>query len=149
MLRLIPQPTRIDACSVWLSMSGSINDLTSTRSTPVGSFVSMAGSFPQTNLTLAFEYSGGWRNVKGAVVMTVLTYLLGGGNSFSSGGPGKGMHSRLYTRVLNQHAWVHSCSAFNSTFNDSGLVGIAAACDPTHVQEMLNVMCNELESVTR
>ncbi|MEW5299121.1 MAG: hypothetical protein WDW36_002166 [Sanguina aurantia] len=115
----------------------------------IGSFVSMAGSFPQTNLTLAFEYSGGWRNVKGAVVMTVLTYLLGGGNSFSSGGPGKGMHSRLYTRVLNQHAWVHSCSAFNSTFNDSGLVGIAAACDPTHVQEMLNVMCNELESVTR
>lgn len=38
--------------------------------------------------------------------MTVLTYLLGGGNSFSSGGPGKGMHSRLYTRVLNQYHWV-------------------------------------------
>jgi hypothetical protein len=38
--------------------------------------------------------------------MTVLTYLMGGGNSFSSGGPGKGMHSRLYTRVLNQYHWV-------------------------------------------
>jgi hypothetical protein len=29
---------------------------------------------------------------QGSVIMTVLTYLLGGGNSFSSGGPGKGMH---------------------------------------------------------
>ena len=46
------------------------------------------------------------------------------GNSFSSGGPGKGMHSRLYTRVLTQYHWAHSCTAFNSTFNGSGLVGI-------------------------
>lgn len=30
--------------------------------------------------------------LQGSVIMTVLTYLLGGGNSFSSGGPGKGMH---------------------------------------------------------
>lgn len=80
----------------------------------------MPGSNPQANLILAFEYKGGWRDVKGAVVMTVLTFLLGGGSSFSSGGPGKGMHSRLYTRVLNQHHWVHSCSAFSSTFNSSG-----------------------------
>jgi processing peptidase subunit alpha len=43
--------------------------------------------------------------------MTVLTYLMGGGNSFSSGGPGKGMHSRLYTRVLNQYHWVGAAGA--------------------------------------
>jgi len=43
--------------------------------------------------------------------MTVLTYLMGGGNSFSSGGPGKGMHSRLYTRVLNQFHWVRAAWA--------------------------------------
>lgn len=30
--------------------------------------------------------------------MTVLNTLLGGGGSFSAGGPGKGMYSRLYTR---------------------------------------------------
>jgi processing peptidase subunit alpha len=47
-------------------------------------------------------------NRQGSVVMTVLTYLMGGGNSFSSGGPGKGMHSRLYTRVLNQFHWVRA-----------------------------------------
>lgn len=30
------------------------------------------------------------------------------------------------TRVLNKHAWVQSCTAFSSIYNDSGLVGIYA-----------------------
>lgn len=38
---------------------------------------------------LGFEAPGGWRDVKGSVVMTVLQYLMGGGGSFSAGGPGK------------------------------------------------------------
>lgn len=113
----------------------------------VGGTVQLPGSYPQANLLLAFEYRGGWRDVHGAVVMTVLNYLLGGGNSFSSGGPGKGMHSRLYTRVLNKYAWVHSCASFNTTFNESGMVGIQASCDPQHVHDMLHVMCHELEAV--
>lgn len=62
-----------------------------------------------------------------------------------SGGPGKGMHSRLYTRVLTRYAWAHSCTAFNSTCNHSGLVGIQSSCEPQHVPDMLNVMCMELE----
>ncbi len=40
---------------------------------------------PITHGILAFEYAGGWRDVKGSVAMTVLQYLLGGGGSFSSG----------------------------------------------------------------
>ena len=36
--------------------------------------------------------------------LATLNTLLGGGGSFSAGGPGKGMYSRLYTNVLNQHA---------------------------------------------
>jgi mitochondrial-processing peptidase subunit alpha len=75
--------------------------------------------------------------------MTVLTYLLGGGSSFSSGGPGKGMHSRLYTRVLNHYGWVHSCSSYSNTFNTSGLVGVQAASEPARASTMLDVMCGE------
>jgi processing peptidase subunit alpha len=54
---------------------------------------------PQTHVALAFEVPGGWRNEKNAFAVTVLQTLLGGGGSFSAGGPGKGMYSRLYTRV--------------------------------------------------
>ena len=32
----------------------------------------------------------------------VLHSLMGGGGSFSAGGPGKGMYTRLYTNVLNR-----------------------------------------------
>ena len=156
---------------------------------------------PLTHAILAFEYQGGWRDVKGSVAMTVLQYLLGGGGSFSAGaagllwgrhgqplqalvgsagagsrpsrsslgpclflpgclpspnpppnplllpaagGPGKGMHSRLYTRVLNQHAWMHNCTALNSIYNDTGLVGVFASAESGQAADMIDVMAKEM-----
>jgi processing peptidase subunit alpha len=46
--------------------------------------------------------------------------LLGGGGSFSAGGPGKGMYSRLYTNVLNQYYRVDYCAGFHHCYADSG-----------------------------
>ncbi|OTB05009.1 hypothetical protein M426DRAFT_146803 [Hypoxylon sp. CI-4A] len=80
--------------------------------------------------------------------LATLNTLLGGGGSFSAGGPGKGMYSRLYTNVLNQHAWVESCVAFNHSYTDSGLFGISAQCLPGRTQHMLDVMCQELRALT-
>ena len=36
------------------------------------------------------------------VAYCVLNTMMGGGGSFSAGGPGKGMYTRLYTNVLNR-----------------------------------------------
>ncbi|KAI1931747.1 Mitochondrial-processing peptidase subunit alpha [Ophidiomyces ophidiicola] len=80
--------------------------------------------------------------------LATLQTLLGGGGSFSAGGPGKGMYSRLYTNVLNQFGWVESCMAFNLSYTDSGLFGIAASCSPTHIKSMIDVMCRELQALT-
>ncbi|KAI5926349.1 insulinase-like protein [Camillea tinctor] len=80
--------------------------------------------------------------------LATLNTLLGGGGSFSAGGPGKGMYSRLYTNVLNQHSWVESCVAFNHSYTDSGLFGISALCAPGTTQQMLDVMCHELRALT-
>ena len=80
--------------------------------------------------------------------LATLQTLLGGGGSFSAGGPGKGMYSRLYTNVLNQHGWVESCVAFNNSYTDSGLFGISASCSPTRAWQMLEVMCRELQNLT-
>jgi processing peptidase subunit alpha len=80
--------------------------------------------------------------------LATLQTLLGGGGSFSAGGPGKGMYSRLYTNVLNQHGWVESCVAFNHSYTDSGIFGISASCSPTRTADMLEVMCRELQSLT-
>lgn len=80
--------------------------------------------------------------------LATLQTLLGGGGSFSAGGPGKGMYSRLYTSVLNQYGWVESCVAFNHSYTDSGLFGIAASCLPGRTGTMLEVMCRELRALT-
>jgi processing peptidase subunit alpha len=80
--------------------------------------------------------------------LATLQTLLGGGGSFSAGGPGKGMYSRLYTNVLNQHGWVESCVAFNHSYTDSGLFGISSSCSPSKVVQMLDVMCRELQALT-
>ncbi|MCJ1341336.1 Mitochondrial-processing peptidase subunit alpha [Bachmanniomyces sp. S44760] len=80
--------------------------------------------------------------------LATLQTLLGGGGSFSAGGPGKGMYSRLYTNVLNQHGWVESCVSFNHAYTDSGLFGISASCSPPKVAQMLEVMCRELQALT-
>ncbi|KAI1144397.1 peptidase M16 inactive domain-containing protein [Hypoxylon sp. FL0543] len=80
--------------------------------------------------------------------LATLNTLLGGGGSFSAGGPGKGMYSRLYTNVLNQHSFVESCLAFNHSYTDSGLFGISAQCVPGRTQQMLDVMCQELRALT-
>ncbi len=80
--------------------------------------------------------------------LATLQTLLGGGGSFSAGGPGKGMYSRLYTNVLNQYGWVESCVAFNHSYTDSGLFGISASCHPAKVAHMLELMCRELDGIT-
>ena len=80
--------------------------------------------------------------------LATLQTLLGGGGSFSAGGPGKGMYSRLFTNVLNQHHWVESCIAFNHSYTDSGLFGISASCLPGHTSAMLDVICQELRALT-
>lgn len=51
--------------------------------------------------------------------------------------------SRLYTRVLNHYHWVQSCSSFNNTLNNSGLVGIQGSSEPNRAQQMLDIMCSE------
>ncbi|KAI7293160.1 hypothetical protein KC315_g19369, partial [Hortaea werneckii] len=76
--------------------------------------------------------------------LATLQTLLGGGGSFSAGGPGKGMYSRLYTNVLNQYGWVESCLAFNHAYTDSGLFGISASCATGFVPRMLDTMAREL-----
>lgn len=104
---------------------------------------------PLTHAILAFEFKGGWKDVKGSVAMTVLQYLLGGGGSFSAGGPGKGMHSRLYTRVLNQHSWVHNATALSSIYNDTGLVGIFASAEAPRGAELVDVLCREMLAIAQ
>lgn len=76
--------------------------------------------------------------------LAVLQMLIGGGGSFSAGGPGKGMYSRAYTRVLNQYGFVENCKSFIHNFTDSGLFGISLACVPQANRVMAELVGYEL-----
>ncbi|KAJ2856055.1 Mitochondrial-processing peptidase subunit alpha, partial [Coemansia erecta] len=99
-----------------------------------------------TQVYLGFK-SSGIDNEHALYAYATLQMLLGGGGSFSAGGPGKGMYSRLYTRVLNQHAWIESCMAFHHCYTDTGLFGISASCRPRNEHALLDVVATEIEAI--
>jgi len=118
---------------------------TSTKSQYIGGDRRVTGESPLTHVALCFD-AGGWHADDLLDVCTLHT-LLGGGGSFSAGGPGKGMYSRLYTNVLNKHHWVDSATAFNSMYNDGGLLGIYGTCLPQDAGKLVDVMTAELQEV--
>jgi processing peptidase subunit alpha len=73
----------------------------------------------------------------------VLNMMMGGGGSFSAGGPGKGMYTRLYTNVLNRYHWMFNATAYNHAYSDSGLFCIHASAHPSQLRELVNVIVKE------
>lgn len=55
------------------------------------------------------------------------------------------MHSRLYRRVLNQYEWVHNCTAFNSLYNHSGLVGVFISTERARSGQAFDIITKELQ----
>lgn len=83
------------------------------------------------------------------VPICVLNMLMGGGGSFSAGGPGKGMYTRLYTRVLNLYHWMFSATALNHSYQDSGLFCIHASAHPNQLRELVNVIVSEMVAMSQ
>jgi len=107
---------------------------------------STSSSLPHDNITriaLAFEIHMGWRSPD-LVPACVLQTLLGGGNSFSAGGPGKGMYSRLYREILNRFYWAESAEAFTSFHSESGLLGMSSSTyNPQKARDLLRVLAEQ------
>jgi processing peptidase subunit alpha len=79
--------------------------------------------------------------------LATLQKLLGGGSSFSAGGPGKGMFSRLYTQILNQYPYVENCQCFNHSYIDSGIFGITLSLVPQAAGVGVQMIGNELSKL--
>ncbi|XP_033227616.1 mitochondrial-processing peptidase subunit alpha-like [Belonocnema kinseyi] len=84
------------------------------------------------------------------IPLCVLHTMMGGGGSFSIGGPGKGMYARLYSNVMNRYTWMYSAAAYNHCYGDTGLFYIhasSASYPVDHVREMTEVIVKELVSM--
>lgn len=74
---------------------------------------------------------------------TVLNTMMGGGGSFSAGGPGKGMYSRLYLNVLNRYHWIYAATAYHHSYADSGLFCIHGSSHPSQLRDLTQVLVKE------
>ncbi|XP_045104172.1 mitochondrial-processing peptidase subunit alpha-like [Portunus trituberculatus] len=84
---------------------------------------------------------------KDFVTHCVLNMMMGGGGSFSAGGPGKGMYTRLYTNVLNRYHWIHNATAYNHAYEDAGLFCIHASAHPSHLADLTQIITRELSAM--
>ncbi|XP_067944703.1 mitochondrial-processing peptidase subunit alpha-like [Watersipora subatra] len=82
------------------------------------------------------------------VAYCVLNALMGGGGSFSAGGPGKGMYTRLYKNVLNRHFWIENATAFNHSYADSGLFIFYGSAHPHRLADLTAVLSAEFKRMT-
>jgi processing peptidase subunit alpha len=94
------------------------------------------------HFALAFE-TASWHDEADLVPMCVLQMMFGGGGSFSVGGPGKGMYSRLYENVLNKYPWAHHVASFNSINSDSSLFGIYGTSNAENSAQLADVIVDE------
>ncbi|CDW57151.1 mitochondrial processing peptidase subunit [Trichuris trichiura] len=84
------------------------------------------------------------------VPFCVLNSLMGGGGSFSAGGPGKGMYTRLYMNVLNRRVkyhWIYNATSVNLGYADSGIFFIRASTHPKNLGDLVGVICSEMLSM--
>ncbi|RKP01748.1 hypothetical protein CXG81DRAFT_11623 [Caulochytrium protostelioides] len=103
---------------------------------------------PLTHVYIGFEAPS--LNDPDIFAVATLASLMGGGGSFSAGGPGKGMYTRLFTEVMNRHHWIENCHVVQFSYADSGIFGISAAVPPsreTHAS-ILPVLCDQLVNMT-
>jgi processing peptidase subunit alpha len=100
-----------------------------------------------SHVNMVFETPGGWGDVDGAVTCTVMQAMLGGGFSFSSGGPGKGMYSRLYTGVLNNHHQISMASVHGEMYDKTGMVGVSGTCEPGYEGRLVDVLTAQLTDI--
>lgn len=100
---------------------------------------------PLTHFALTFKGCG-W-NDKDLVPICVLNTMMGGGFSFSAGGPGKGMYTRLYQNILNNYGYCHAASVFASFYNGTGLFGVYAAAPPEQTGQVFAAIVNEMKNM--
>ncbi|CAG9462488.1 unnamed protein product [Pedinophyceae sp. YPF-701] len=115
-------------------------------STYVGGDYSQFSAAPEAHVFVGLGIEGGWRNLERAVKQTVISHLMGSGASFSSGGPGKGMHSRLYRNVLEgaAHLGVSSASYEMACHDDMGFAGVYVAGASVNADKLADIAVKEM-----
>ncbi|GAM19824.1 hypothetical protein SAMD00019534_029990 [Acytostelium subglobosum LB1] len=100
---------------------------------------------------LAFPFKGlrSLSESKELLAGFVLQSLLGGGRDYSTGGPGKGMQSRLNLNVVYRLQQVKVCSAFFNVYSNTSLFGVHVSTDEGYLIHALYLVLEQLLGLRR
>lgn len=97
------------------------------------------------HIAICFE-TVDWKHEDMAALQIVNT-ILGNSSSFSTGGPGKGMHSRTSMNMLNRLHFIESASSVNHHFTDSGLFGLRVSGPHQFANNLIQSTVDELKKL--
>lgn len=95
------------------------------------------------NQHIALIFEGEDWNSPDLMAFCTLNMMMGGGGSFSAGGPGKGMYTRLYQEVLGMYPWAQHVSCSHSIFDDSGIFCLYGITNPQHATLMTETLVDQ------
>jgi len=104
------------------------------------------GASPYCHFAIGLE-SVAWGQAELAPVALLQTIL--GGGSATGSAVGGGLLSRLSTQVVKQSPYVESCSAFNTSYSDSGLFGVYAVTQPEKAAETAKSVASCLAGLSK
>lgn len=115
----------------------------------IGGEIRVPSDDNEIKLALAFQ-SVPWNHDE-MVVFNIVNTLLGQSSSFSTGGPGKGMHSRATRNLLNnpKYPFIDSANALNFHFSDAGIFGLSVTGSANKGSEILKGLVGELKGLTQ
>jgi len=116
------------------------------KATYTGGEARVEGASTFCHLAIGLE-SVPWGQAELAPV-AILQALLGGGSAVTGSGIGGGSTSRLATQVVKQNPYVESCSAFNTSYSDSGLFGVYGVSHPDKGADLCSAMTKALAGLT-
>lgn len=130
----------------WLGKNGSVSESLVDNAYTGGMLNWRSSEHGLCNVSIALQCPAS-SDLKSHIPLAILQMLLGGGGSFSAGGPGKGMYSRLYTQMLNRYDWLEHARVFSLDYQSpriGGLFGINASCIPDRAPQMIRLMLSFL-----
>uniref|UniRef100_A0A7S0H6F9 Mitochondrial-processing peptidase subunit alpha n=1 Tax=Amorphochlora amoebiformis TaxID=1561963 RepID=A0A7S0H6F9_9EUKA len=103
------------------------------------------GDDGMAHVAISFE-SVTWSD-KNLAAASVLQMIMGGGGSFSAGGPGKGMYTRLYENILNKYGFVQTSTCTQSIYSDTGLFTLYGVAAPHYGSQVVALLIEEAKKM--
>jgi len=102
-----------------------------------------------SNTRVGIVFKGVSENDKDLPALAVLSAVTGGDARYSHDGPGRGVTTRLYRNVLQNHEGVLATATLNASYSDAGLWGVYAEAQPGNVSKVVELLTGELSRLKK